>query len=112
MYHATNRKGFTLVEIMIVVCLFGVLLMMAIPYFLTYRDAAQETLVTNHLQMIDSAKDLWAINSGLSNGAEPSKIEIAVFIKGGKLPAPPDADKGGVYVINPVGIIPEYVPGT
>ena len=58
-----NRKnrGFTLVEIMIVVAIIALLAAIAVPGFLRARKRAQGTTVKNDLRLIDAAKDQYAI---------------------------------------------------
>ena len=53
----TNRKGFTLFEIMIVVAIIGVLAAIAIPNFLKSRKASQMNACIANLKQIQSAKE-------------------------------------------------------
>ena len=43
----TNEKGFTLIELMIVIAIIGILSAIAIPNFLTYRTRGQDTAAKN-----------------------------------------------------------------
>jgi type IV pilus assembly protein PilA len=48
-----NRKGFTLIEIMIVIAIIGILAAIAIPNYLAYRTKGQDSVT------IASAKNFW-----------------------------------------------------
>jgi prepilin-type N-terminal cleavage/methylation domain-containing protein len=54
MYKCTNR-GFTLIEIMIVVAFIALLAAIAVPGFLRARKRSQASLILNDLRKIDSA---------------------------------------------------------
>jgi len=60
----TNRGGFTLVEIMIVVAIIALLAAIAVPGFLRARKRSQASKIINDLRMIDSAMDQYAIETG------------------------------------------------
>ncbi|MFT5207208.1 MAG: prepilin-type N-terminal cleavage/methylation domain-containing protein, partial [Candidatus Omnitrophota bacterium] len=52
--HNENNKGFTLVEIMIVVAIIGLLASIAIPNFVQARRTARTNACINNLRTIDS----------------------------------------------------------
>jgi prepilin-type N-terminal cleavage/methylation domain-containing protein len=58
-----KQKGFTLVEIMIVVAIIALLAAIAVPGFLRARKRSQATRILNDLRMIDAAVDQYAIET-------------------------------------------------
>lgn len=71
-----NRKGFTLVEIMIVVAIIGLLAAIAIPNFVRARTRAQLSSCLANLKQIDGAKQVWAIDTGAADTATPAMGDL------------------------------------
>ena len=67
-FKAKSRKGFTLVEIMIVVAIIALLAAIAVPGFLRARKRSQASKILNDLRMIDSAVDQYSIETGRKTG--------------------------------------------
>ncbi|MEO0797019.1 MAG: type II secretion system protein [Verrucomicrobiota bacterium] len=59
-----SKKGFTLVEIMIVVVIIGLLAAMAIPAFQKVREQSREKAITNNLRQIASAGQQYILEEG------------------------------------------------
>jgi prepilin-type N-terminal cleavage/methylation domain-containing protein len=61
-----RRKGFTLVEIMIVVAIIGLLAAIAIPNFINARTTAQRNACIANLKQIQGAIQVCALDLGLA----------------------------------------------
>src|SRR5476649_1174982 len=64
-----STKGFTLVEIMIVVVIIGLLAAMAIPAFQKVRSSSQDKAVTNNLRQLGTGADQYYLERGVSSVA-------------------------------------------
>ena len=77
------KKGFTLVEIMIVVAIIGLLAAIAIPSFMRARTTSQKNACINNLRQIEVAKDQYALEQGLTNGSTVTFANIGPEVAGG-----------------------------
>ena len=78
-----GRRGFTLVEIMIVVAIIALLAAVGIPGFLRARKRSQATRIINDLRLIDSAVDAYAIETNKSTGNPVGVTDWTKFLKPG-----------------------------
>lgn len=62
-----NKKGFTLVEIMIVVVIIGLLAAMAIPAFQKVRESSRESALINDARQLGAAVQQYLLESGNTN---------------------------------------------
>jgi prepilin-type N-terminal cleavage/methylation domain-containing protein len=104
----TSKKGFTLVEIMIVVAIIGLLAAIAIPNFVRARTTSQMNACINNLRQIDGAKQQWALETKQATNATPSFSDISGYLKNSVLcPAGGStATFSSSYSINNVGVKP------
>ena len=79
--HTPNKKGFTLVEIMIVVVIIGLLAAMAIPAFQKVRETSQTKAITNNLRQLASAADQYFIENGVTVSAQTELVGTDKYVK-------------------------------
>jgi prepilin-type N-terminal cleavage/methylation domain-containing protein len=76
-----KRRGFTLVEIMIVVAIIALLAAIAVPGFLRARKRSQASKILNDLRMIDSAIDQYAMENGKKTGDAVGVTDWTNYVK-------------------------------
>lgn len=89
-----------MIEIMIVVTIIGLLLLMAIPNFMKNRQLAQTNTCVSNLRVIDTAKQLWAMETGQGDDDEPDESDVVGF--GLYLTKMPLCPGNGTYSFNTV----------
>lgn len=94
-----RTRGFTLVEIMIVVLILGMLITIAIPQWVYARDKSRQRACVNNMRQIEQAKDQYALDARLPEGAAVASTDLGSYIKG-PFPSCPSA---GTYTLNGIG---------
>ena len=71
-----GRRGFTLVEIMIVVLIIGILLAIAVPNFIKARETSRSKSCVANLKQIEAAKEQWCMDNKQSTTATPADTDL------------------------------------
>ena len=100
----SNKAGFTLVEIMIVVAIIGLLAAIAIPNFVKARTASQKNACIANLKQIDGAKASWALEQKKNNSDTPGDTDL--FGATNYIRDKPACPGGGAYALNRVDAKP------
>ncbi|MFO7534629.1 MAG: prepilin-type N-terminal cleavage/methylation domain-containing protein [Kiritimatiellia bacterium] len=87
-----KKRGFTLVEIMIVVAIIGLLAAIAIPSFTKIRAESRKSACQNGQRLVRDAVDQWAMANNIAEGGNTIEAEVVEFIKGNTAPLCPEGN--------------------
>ncbi|MGB9877380.1 MAG: competence type IV pilus major pilin ComGC [bacterium] len=82
-----NRRGFTLVEMMIVVLIIGILVSIALPNFMRARENARTRACAANMKQIQGAIEVWAMdkkkpaNTGTESFPDPARLVSEGYLK-------------------------------
>ena len=99
-----SRRGFTLIEIMIVVLIIGILLAIAVPNFVKARESSRQKACVSNLKQIQSAAEQWAMDKKQAGSNTPQDSDL--FGSGNYVTVKPTCPAGGSYTIGSVDTDP------
>src|SRR5438270_686161 len=93
----SQKGGFTLVEIMIVVAIIGLLAAIAIPNFVKARTTSQANACINNLRQYDGAVQQYALENKQASTATYTMSLLKPYIKLDSTANLPACPAGGAY---------------
>lgn len=102
-----KNKGFTLVEIMIVVLIIGILLAIAVPNFIRARENSRARTCVANLRQMEAGKEQWA----MENQAGAAAVPVWADLTPAYLKAQPTCPSGGTYTIGAISANPTCSTG-
>lgn len=102
-----RAKGFTLVEVMIVILIIAIILTIAVPNFITARTNSHRKSCIANLRKLDAAKEQWAMDNNAANGMAVTGgigtlLGAGSYIKNATVECP----AGGSYTLGNIGTDP------
>lgn len=102
-----RSRGFTLIEIMIVILIIALLLAIAIPNFLRAREVSRARTCQSNLREIMTAKEQWAMENYQGGTATPeASALVSEYIKNSEDDQLPPCPVGGEYTIGDLATQP------
>ena len=98
-----RQRGFTLVEIMMVILVIGMITTMAAPQWLKARETARRSQCMSNLMNMDTAKEQWAMENKKTTGdpcAFSDLVGPTLYLKN-----TPVCPSGGTYDLKPVSSV-------
>lgn len=76
MRRARNQKGFTIMELMIVIVIIGILIAIAVPAYQSFRARAATRACQSNLRTISTAVGMWIADLDPNNAAHDAMDDL------------------------------------
>jgi prepilin-type N-terminal cleavage/methylation domain-containing protein len=111
------KKGFTIIEIMIVSAIMGILVAIVVPGYLRAVENSRGQSCQENLAQIESAKEQWALEFKHSDGTPVNDSDAFlndtnIFGFNGYIKKTPKCPSSGTYLINSIGLDPTCTIGS
>ena len=102
-----NAKGFTLIELMIVVVIIGILAAIAIPNFISMQDRAKEGAVKSNMHTLQLAMEDYAVQNDGVYATNAEKASVKALFPSGVWPDNPFTNAAYADADVPFGADPD-----
>lgn len=92
-----RKRGFSLIEMIIVCLVIGILLAIAVPQWITVRTISQKNSCYENQRQIDNAKFRWAMGEAKKGDDTPTEADLTDYLKDF-----PKCPTSGTYTIGKV----------